>query len=97
MPRPKGSKDINHREKERIIDLIVNQGRKVKDVSQMFNMNEKTVYVIMDRFRIGTIVSEDDTKKPSQRGGNRKRILQEEHLDFIDRCLSVNCQLTQKF
>lgn len=96
MTRTRGARDIPPSERKRIVELIKNQGRTAKDVALMFNRKPASIYSIIAKQEAENIDAEEVSIQKS-RGGNKKCILTEEHLTYIDQCLTINCKLTQKY
>ena len=93
MPRSKNCKDINDSDKNRVKNLHFNQGRKPKEIAQILGIKIKSIFSIIERLRKE---AEDICMPRKPRGGNKMSIINDDHLNFIDHCLSLNCSLTQK-
>ena len=87
MPR---GKDLPQADIDRILELVYNQGRAIKDVSMLLGIKSKAIYSVIHRHKN----KDRSTDSPPKRGGQKPNLLTEEHLKFIDQCLAVNCTLT---
>jgi len=85
---PKHLNKIDHIQRLKIISSIFDEGKSVSETARRFGFPLTTVY------HIAKIFDEEGRTDKKQRGGNRHKVLQEEHIKWIREQLDLHPGLT---